>query len=157
MTRLLRSGLLDDVLEFLLFYLVKVFAALFQGFECFDHRLGHSAMGFFGSSDDGELRTGGDTFMPVFVVEAYAYETGFRFWLITIVGHAVTVFGFSSVSSGISSTASQMMSSKASSCLIRIRFSLVSSKIARKVDTRKRNVILPEKISVRLNDFVVRM
>src|ERR1035437_8932033 len=155
-----RSGLLDNFGELLRFHLMQLLLACPQLLESFHDSLGHPTVRLLRTADDGELFAGGDALVAVVVVEADAQQRrmqrlasrGFPFFLRS---HTVTVAGSAGVSSGFSSTASQMMSANASSCRSRNFLSRLSSRIARKVATSRRSVAPSGNSAENTNDFCV--
>jgi len=84
---------MEDFGEFLRLDFVQGFAAGLELFEGFNDGLRHAVVGFGGTTDDGKLLTGGETFVPVGVVKAKADETGFRGAGFARFAHARTVAG----------------------------------------------------------------
>ena len=70
------GGLFDDVSKFHGLDLMQLFATVFELLKGLDHRFGHAAVGFLGATHYGKFITGGDTLVPVLVVETDAEETG---------------------------------------------------------------------------------
>lgn len=115
MTGLRRGGVFDDIGKLLWLDFMQVFAAFLQLFESLDNGLGHAAMRFIGPAHNCELLTRSDSLVTVLIIEAEPKKSGFGSVLVGLFTHAVTVLGFAGVSSGISSTAWQIISVKASS------------------------------------------